>query len=103
VALPDEGGGRSGLHPSSAGATIFLAMALRASHARAESAPPLDDGHAVRRAVVRHRRRRIARIEHRRERRWARRRFWILIGTLILVGVFLSVTVWEQLQSMFGI
>jgi hypothetical protein len=68
-----------------------------------ESAPPIDDPHAVRRAFVVHRRRRIARIEHRREHRWARRRFWILIGVLVLVAIFLSVTAWEQLQSMFGI
>lgn len=78
-------------------------MALRATRARVDSVPPLDDGQAVRQAVVRHRRRRIARIEYRREQRWARRRFWILIGSLIVIGAFLSVTVWEQIQSMFGI
>lgn len=68
-----------------------------------EAHPPIDDPHAVRRSFVRHRRRRIARIEYRREQKWARRRFWILIGTLLLVAVFLSVTIWEQIQSMFGI
>lgn len=68
-----------------------------------ESAPPQDDPRAVRRRVVLHRRKRIARIEYRREQKWARRRFWILVGTLILVAVFLSVTIWEQVQSMFGI
>jgi len=68
-----------------------------------ESAPPKDDPRAVRRRVVQHRRRRIARIEYRREQKWARRRFWILLGTLLLVAVFLSVTIWEQVQSMFGI
>lgn len=68
-----------------------------------ESAPPQDDPRAVRRRVVLHRRKRIARIEYRREQKWARRRFWILVGTLLLVAVFLSVTIWEQVQSMFGI
>ncbi len=79
-------------------------MAATAPRARAdESAPPLDDPHAVRRAFVLHRRRRIARIEHRVEHKWARRRFWILIGCLVLLAVFLCITVWGQLQSMFGI
>jgi hypothetical protein len=68
-----------------------------------ETAPPIDDPLAVHRAFRQHRRRRIARIEHRRERGDARRRFWILIGTLFVLTVFLSVTIWEQIQSMFGI
>jgi hypothetical protein len=68
-----------------------------------ETAPPQDDPRAVRRRVVQHRRKRIARIEYRREQKWARRRFWILVGVLVLVAVFLSVTIWEQVQSMFGI
>jgi hypothetical protein len=79
-------------------------MPASARQARAEvGAPPIDDRHAVRRRFVHHRRRRIARIEHRREQRWARRRFWILIASLVLVAVFLSVTIWEQVQSIFGI
>lgn len=68
-----------------------------------EADPPIDDPHAVRRSFVHHRRRRIARIEYRREQKWTRRRFWILIGTLLLIAIFLSVTIWEQVQSMFGI
>jgi hypothetical protein len=79
-------------------------MAATARRVRPEeSAPPIDDPQAVRRAFVVHRRRRIARIEHRHEHRWARRRFWILMGALLLVVIFLSVIAWEQLQSMFGI
>jgi hypothetical protein len=79
-------------------------MAVRAQRSLVEeSAPPQDDPRAVRRRVVQHRRKRIARIEYRREQKWARRRFWILVGTLVLVAVFLSVTIWEQVQSMFGI
>lgn len=82
----------------------LAAMAVPAPRLRPEEEdPPIDDPYAVRRAFVLHRRRRIARIEHRRESRWARRRFWILIGTLVLVTIFLGVTTWEQLQSMFGI
>lgn len=79
-------------------------MAARAQRSLVEeSAPPQDDPRAVRRRVVQHRRKRIARIEYRREQKWARRRFWILVGALLLVAVFLSVTIWQQVQSMFGI
>jgi Tfp pilus assembly protein PilN len=79
-------------------------MAVRAPRARAEeSAPPAEDPNAVRRRFVQQRRKRIARIEYRREHKWARRRFWILIGVLVLLAVFLSVTIWQQIQSMFGI
>jgi hypothetical protein len=83
---------------------MHASMAARAQRARAdEAAPPIEDPHAVRRAFIRHRRRRIARIEHRVERKWAGRRFWILVGALLLLAVFLSVTIFEQIQSMFGI
>ena len=68
-----------------------------------DSAPPFDDPVAVHRRFRHHRRKRIARIEHRRELRHARRRFWVLVGTLFVLAVFLSVTIWEQIQSMFGI
>jgi Tfp pilus assembly protein PilN len=79
-------------------------MAVRAPRSRAEEGvPPIDDQLAVRRRLVQHRRKRVARIERRREQKWARRRFWILIGVLVLITAFLSVTIWEQIQSMFGI
>ena len=79
-------------------------MALSAPRQRTEeSAPPIDDPYAVRRAFIEHRRKRVARIEHRRERKQARRRFWILVSTLLLLAVFLSVTIWAQIQSVFGI
>lgn len=65
--------------------------------------PPIGDPLTVHRAFRAHRHKRLARIEHRRELKHARRRFWILVGTLFVVAVFLSVTIWEQIQSMFGI
>jgi len=80
-------------------------MALTAPRPRLEESapPPIDDPHAVRRAFVGHRRRRLARLEHRQEVKRAKRRFWILSGTLLVLAVFLSVTIWAQIQSMFGI
>jgi hypothetical protein len=79
-------------------------MAARPRPALVENdAPPIDDPLAVQRAFRRHRRRRLARLEHRREAAFARRRFWILIGALFVLAAFLSVTIWEQIQSMFGL
>ncbi len=79
-------------------------MALTAPRARPdETAPPIDDPHAVRRAFIEHRRKRVVRIEHRRELKHQRRRFWILVTTLLFLAVFLSVTIWAQIQSVFGI
>jgi hypothetical protein len=68
-----------------------------------DAAPPISDPLELHRAFRRHRRKRLARIEHRRELQRARRRFWILIATLFTLAVFLSVTIWEQIQSLFGI
>jgi Tfp pilus assembly protein PilN len=68
-----------------------------------ERPPPINDPLAFHRAFRHHRRKRMARIEHRRELKQARRRFWILLGMLFVLAVFLSVTIWEQIQSMFGI
>lgn len=80
-------------------------MALRArhQHSQAEQAPPLPDPVAVHHEFRRHRRKRLARIEHRREVGRARMRFWILAGSLFALAAFLSVIIWEQVQSMFGI
>jgi hypothetical protein len=78
--------------------------AHRAHRAQVEEiAPPIDDPFAVHRAFRQHRRKRLARIERRLEVKRAGQRFWILIGALFLLAVFLSVTIWEQIQSVFGI
>ena len=78
--------------------------ALRAQRQRVEqSAPPIDDPLAVHRAFRQHRRKRLARIEQIHETKQASRRFWILIAALFMLAVFLSVTIWEQIQSVFGI
>ena len=29
--------------------------------------------------------------------------FWILVGALFMLALFLGVTIWEQIQSVFGI
>jgi hypothetical protein len=78
--------------------------ALRAQRQPVERhTPPVDDPVTVHQAFRQHRRKRLARLEHRRELKHASRRFWVLIAALFMLAVFLSVTIWEQIQSMFGI
>ena len=65
--------------------------------------PPVHDPAAIHAEFRRHRRKRNARIEHRLELKRAKRRFWVLVGALFMLALFLGVTIWEQVQSMFGI
>jgi hypothetical protein len=77
----------------------------RLKPARVEESPipPVHDPVAMHAEFRRHRRRRNARIEHRLEVKRAKRRFWILVSALFMFALFLGVTIWEQIQSMFGI
>jgi hypothetical protein len=43
------------------------------------------------------------RIEHRRELRRARFRFLVLLGVLLFVTIFLALSIWEKVQTAFGI
>lgn len=63
---------------------------------------PLDPD-AIRRAYRFHRARRFARVERRRERRYARLRFWAFFGLLILGVLVLLVTVWHEIRQLFGL
>ena len=64
---------------------------------------PLTDPYAVDRAVVLHRARRRARIERRRARRLANLRFWLVVIVLLASSVFVSLTVWREIQRLFGL
>ncbi|MDQ4082730.1 MAG: hypothetical protein M3123_07565 [Actinomycetota bacterium] len=55
------------------------------------------------RAVVRERAKRRARLEHERERKRARARFFVLLGALVFVALVLSLTIWDQIQALFGL
>ena len=57
----------------------------------------------VERAVVRERAKRRARLEHERERRRARRRFLVLLLVLLFVSVVLGLTIWDQIETLFGL
>jgi hypothetical protein len=64
--------------------------------------PPINPM-AVPRAVAQARARRRARLEHRREVKRARFRFLVLLGILVFVTLFLSLSIWEKIQAAFGL
>ena len=65
-------------------------------------APPLDPA-AVDRAYRFYRAKRYAKIEHRRATRLAHRRFWAILGLLLLACLVLAVTVWGEITKLFGL
>jgi predicted nucleic acid-binding Zn ribbon protein len=82
-----------------------VAQQLRDPDAGDGSSPdiPFVDHEAVRETVRLHRARRKARIEHRRRTRRAGIRFWLVLTLLLLASVVLSVTVWHEIQRLFGL
>jgi hypothetical protein len=64
--------------------------------------PPLDP-HAVRRRLRRERAKRHALHEQQRERRLAGIRFLALIGALVFFTLFLILSIWEKMGSIFGL
>ena len=56
-----------------------------------------------RRAAARARARRRARIEHQQELRRARIRFLALLGALVFLALFISLSIWEKIQAVFGL
>ena len=64
--------------------------------------PPVDPV-AVPRNLARARARRRARIEHDLERKRARVRFYVLLGALVFVALFLSLSIWQKVESLFGL
>jgi hypothetical protein len=64
--------------------------------------PPLDP-YAVQRRLRRERAKRHALHEHQRERRLAGIRFLALIGALIFLTLFLTLSIWEKMGSIFGL
>ena len=71
-------------------------------HDVVEEPPPIDP-RAVDRAYRFHRARRRAREERVRERSLARVRFWFVLLTLLVLAAYLSLIVWRQVQSLFGL
>ena len=79
-------------------------MARPARHtAELDDDPPKHDPASVAHAYRFHRERRSARIARDRERRRARWRFWLVAGFLLLGSLVLAVTIWGQVQTLFGL
>ncbi len=65
--------------------------------------PPVFDPSAIDRAYRFHRARRQARSERRRETKLARLRFWFVLGALFLASLVLVVTIWREVERLFGL
>lgn len=74
--------------------------ARRREHA--PEAPPVDP-FAIQRAYRRERARRRARVEHRREQKLAGLRFVVVLAALFALSIFLTLTIWEEVQRLFGL
>ena len=80
-----------------------LSMAEPATRPSAgDDAPPFDPI-AVDRAYLQERARRRARIERSRARRRASLRFWLVLLALLAASVLLSLTIWHEIERLFGL
>ena len=88
---------------------IEFGMAEPAKHSPAgdDQAPPIDaipfDPIAVDRAYLQERARRRARVERTRARRRAGLRFWLVLLGLLAVSVLLTLTIWREVERLFGL
>ena len=67
-----------------------------------DDAPPFDPV-AIDRAYLQERARRKARVERSRARRRAAVRFWFVLFALVAVSVLLTLTVWREVERLFGL
>jgi len=65
--------------------------------------PPVDPSDAIRSAYRFHRAKRRARVEQRRQTRRAGMRFYVTLVALVFVIVVLGLTVWHEIQKLFGL
>jgi hypothetical protein len=65
--------------------------------------PPVDTSDAIRAAYRFHRTKRRVRVERRRATRAAGFRFAVTLALLVFVFVVLSLTVWAEVQRLFGL
>jgi hypothetical protein len=78
-------------------------MARPAPTQQTREEPPIYDSAAIEREYRRHRARRHARVERRRATRLARFRFWAVLGMLLLGCLVLAVTIWIEVERLFGL
>jgi cell division septal protein FtsQ len=77
-------------------------MAQPARRVAAPEEPPVDP-EAIDRAYHYHRARRNARRRRKRESSRARLRFVVTLAVLIGLAVFLMLTIWQEVQRVFGL
>ena len=77
-------------------------MAQPARRVVAPPAPPVDP-EAIDRAYHYHRARRNAKLRRKREQARARLRFVITFALLVGLAVFLMLTMWHEVQRVFGL
>jgi cell division septal protein FtsQ len=65
--------------------------------------PPLVDPAEIERAYRHHRARRHARLQRRRETQLARFRFWFVVAALVIAIAVVGVTVWLEIERLFGL
>jgi hypothetical protein len=65
--------------------------------------PPSVDPTAIQRAYRRERAKRRAKVEHRRRAQHASLRFWVVLWMLLFASVILALTIWSQVQQLFGL
>lgn len=63
----------------------------------------MADPAAIDRAYRQHRAKRQARVEHRQRAKHASLRFWVVLWFLLFASVVLALTIWNQIQSLFGL
>lgn len=78
-------------------------MAQPARRAEPRDDPPVEDPEAVSRAYHYHRARRNARMRRKREASRARVRFIVAFTVLVALAIFLVVTIWNEVQKVFGL
>ena len=72
-------------------------------HAAAPPEDPPVDPEAIDRAYHYHRARRNARLRRKREKSNARLRFFITFTLLVGLSLFLLLTIWHEVQKVFGL
>jgi len=77
--------------------------AARTDPPEAEGVPPVDTEEAIRWAYRFHRTKRRLQVERRRAAQLAGLRFAVTLALLVFVFVVLSLTVWAEIQRLFGL
>jgi len=65
--------------------------------------PPIDPSAAIEHAYRFHRAKRRVRQQRRYEMRKANLRFYVVLVTLVFVSVLVALTVWNEIQRIFGL